>query len=65
MALTDAERSEIAELVRLGGATEEEALQLILLRTVPATDYCLIPIRVRLPEVWIGENQVSRLWDLT
>lgn len=65
MGFTEAETAEIAELVRLGGASEASARQLIRMRYVPDSDYCVIPIRVELPEVWIGSNQVSWLWDLS
>jgi hypothetical protein len=65
MGFTEAESEEIAELVRLGGASEAQARQLILMRYVPDSDYCVIPLRVELPEVWIGNNRVSWLWDLT
>ena len=60
---TEAETEEIAELVRLGGATESQARQLILMRHVPAAAYCVVPVRLELPEVWIGNDQVSWLWD--
>jgi len=60
---SEVEAAEIAELVRLGGATEAEARQLILMRYVPPSDYCVVPIRVDLPEVWIGNERVSWLWD--
>lgn len=62
------EQWEIDELVRLGSPfdreiTEREARQLILMRRVPESDYCLMPVTVVLPQVWIGNNQVSWLWD--
>lgn len=63
MGFTEAETEEIAELVRLGGASEPQARQLILMRHVPESDYCVVPVRLELPEVWIGNTQASRLWD--
>ena len=65
MEFTEAESEEIAELVRLGGASEPQARQLILMRHVPDSDYCVVPVRLELPEVWIGNSQVSWLWDNT
>jgi hypothetical protein len=68
MTFTGDELEEIAELVRLGDPfnrtiTERQARQLILMRHVPEADYCLVPVTVRLPRVWIGSEQVSWLWD--
>lgn len=67
-AFTADEQWEIDEIVRLGSPydrerNECEARQLILMRDVPETDYCLIPLKVSLPQVWIGNEQVSWLWD--
>lgn len=65
---TAAELDEIAEIVRLGDPfnrerTECEARQLVLMRRVPETAYCLVPVAAVLPQVWIGNNRVSCLWD--